>query len=248
MEKILNNSLADSFKTSLKTKYESSIYGIFITYWLIFHWNFVFTLFFVNENNILNSTGLLKNDYLVSKFFNINDIWFYVLFISPIILTYLTIWKFPKYITIPSFKREQEDDYEKIIFKLNLQKNIVSAQIEIEKEEIKKNTVVIKNVEEKQKIKDINPTIIWDEDYERFKKLDFAHAFSKIIDSVYKKHGYTNMANFEIPENILAYSHSNELIEINNESRTISLTSKGKYFVNKFLEDPNKPIPSFEDL
>lgn len=248
MEKIINNEILDSCKSTLKKRIDSSVYGTYVIYWLVFHWDFIFTIFFVSEDKIWDSMNLFKNDYLVKTFFNYHQASFYVFWIIPAILTFLTIWVMPKYIIIPAFKKEEENETEKMIFKLREQKKIESALTELENEKTKKFTAVVKKVEEQQKVKEVDPTISWDDDYLRFKKLTFAYKFQKIIESYYRKQGdivdydqYGNNVTFEIPEDILAYSHSNDLVEIDHKSNKINMTAKGRYFINKYLEDPNKP-------
>ena len=76
MDKILDNEIVNSLKDTLNKRINSSVYGTFSLYWLVFHWNFIFTIFFVSEDKIWESTHLLKNDYLLKVFFNYYDLIF----------------------------------------------------------------------------------------------------------------------------------------------------------------------------
>ena len=127
MDKILDNEIYSSWKDTMKKRASSSLYGTFVLYWLIFHWNFVYTLFFVSEDIIWNSMNLFKNDYLVKIFFNYTEVSFYLFWVLPIIFTWLTIWIFPEYIVIPAFKKEEENETRKSIIKLEEQKKIIKS-------------------------------------------------------------------------------------------------------------------------
>src|SRR3989344_2658128 len=164
MDKVINSEITDSFKNSIKKRLTSSVYGTFIIYWLIFHWNFIFTIFFVSEDKIWDSMGLLKNDYLIKNFFDYSNLSFYSLWIIPIILTYLTIWIFPKYVIIPAFKKEEEYETEKILFRLSEQRKIEAAKVGVERETVKKVTAVAEKVLQEKKIKSNDPTIGWQEE------------------------------------------------------------------------------------
>lgn len=75
--------------------------------------------------------------------------------------------------------------------------------------------------------------------------LSYANKFSEVIDSIYQHQGYIRHYDFgeefTISQDILAYAHSNNLIEIDQSKNVITLTQKGKYFVSLFtVENKNK--------
>jgi hypothetical protein len=113
------NEFKQSVNKAINKRLTTPIYGTFFIYWVIFHWNFVYTTFFVSEDKIWQSTGLLKNIYLEQYYFNYHNFDFFILWILPVILTWLTIWFFPKYVLISAFKKDEEYETEKIIFRIN---------------------------------------------------------------------------------------------------------------------------------
>lgn len=238
------NSITEVFKTRLT----NSLYGTFFVTWFIFHWNFVFSVFALSDDKILQIYGLLKNDYLVQHYFNVNDWYFWFSWVMPFILTYIIIWKLPEWILLKAYGKTEEYEVDKRIIKISQQRRVEQEKAKLEEQTAKKVTAVAKQVVEEKKIKEADPTIGWNDDYERFKKLDFAHKFSKIIESFYKRRAQIidtndyNQVDFEIPEDILAYAHSNGIIEIDSGPNKIAVTDKGKFFINKFLEDPEKPV------
>jgi hypothetical protein len=234
MNKTLNNELVDSLKDNLRKRMDSSIYGTFIVYWLIFHWNFVYTMFFISEDKIWNSMGLFKNDYLVKTFFNYHTVFFYIYWILPFALTYLTIWVFPKLIVIPAFKRESEDETEKKIFKINQEKKISSAQISLETEKTKEIKAVAKKVEEEKKIEKVDPKISWDRDYEEFKQSGYSPAFSGFLNQFYSGQKYL----YEFSPQNISYFDALQLLELDGNEIT-SITAKGKHFALKLKQSSN---------
>ena len=231
-DKIIKNEIIDSFGGILKKRLTSPIYGVFLLSWLVFHWKFVFTMFFVSEERIWDVTGLLKSDYLAKTFFNFSDLWFYFLWVLPFLTTYLVIWEFPQWISLPAFKKEVEYEAKK-------RKIEIIEQRKLEEENVKKLEVVTQKVQKQSEIKKLDPTAAWREDYEQFKKSIFYHKFSFILDSVYRHNGWVSVGTqtgeiFEIPKDILVYSHTNDLIALDREKRRIELTEKGKFFVKLF--------------
>lgn len=241
--------IVSSITETVKNRLTNSLYGTFFVTWLVFHWNFVFSVFSLDDTKILQMTGLLKNDYLYQKYFYINNLYFWFSWIMPFILTYIIIWHFPKWVLIKAYKKTEEYKTEKIIIKISQKRKIEREDTELQKQTAKRVSATVEKFVEEKKIKEANPMVGWDEDYEKFKRLDFFYNFSKIIESYYKrkadiveKDNFDEKVIFEIPEDILAYAHSNEIIEIDKKSNKIEMTTKGKYFINKFLADPNKPI------
>ncbi|KKT74217.1 MAG: hypothetical protein UW71_C0031G0002 [Parcubacteria group bacterium GW2011_GWB1_44_7] len=123
MEKINGNEILGSIHEAIKERFFSPFYGTFIISWLIFHWKFVYTAFFVSEEKIWESAGLLKNDYLSETFFDFSSLHFYISWILPFVLTYLIIWRFPKWISIPAFREDLDNITKK-------QKMLITAEKE----------------------------------------------------------------------------------------------------------------------
>lgn len=225
----------------------NSLYGTFFISWLVFHWNFIFSVIALDDSKIFQIKGILKNEYLLQRYFDFGDWYFWFSWIMPFLLTYLIIWKLPKWVLLDAYDKTEEYEVNKKIIRTKQQIKIEQEEVKLQEQMAKKTTAVAKQITEEKKIKEADPTISWNEDYERFKKLDFSYKFSKIIESYYKRQAniidyddYNNVV-FEIPEDVLAYVHSNGIVDIDKNSNKIEMTEKGKYFINKFLEDPSKP-------
>jgi len=244
----LKNEVVDSVIDTVNERMNTGVYGIFLLSWTAFHWEFLYSAFFVNEQNIYLTTGLLRNEYLVRSFFDITSLYFWVSWLMPIAITMLVIWKLPEWVLLPAFRQEEKYRVAKINTRLEVEMGIVSRETKLIEEKEKKLEAEERVIGKQKVVELANPTIGWDDDYERFKKLSFAHKFSKIIESYYKRRAEIvdtddyNQVVFEIPEDILAYAHSNGIVEIDSNSNKIVMTDKGKYFISKFSEDPEKPV------
>lgn len=118
-----NNEILQSVQDGITDRTTSPVYGAFILSWLFFHWKFVYTAIFISEEKIWEFTnGQLKSDYLSQTFFNFSNPWFYILWILPFVFTWLFIWKFPKWISIPAFLRSQKYNTQKLEIKLEEEK------------------------------------------------------------------------------------------------------------------------------
>jgi hypothetical protein len=215
MDKIISNEITDSIRDVTRKRLTSPVYGTFLISWLVFHWEFVFTALFVSEEKIWQVSGLLKNDYLVKTFFDLGNWYFYVSWILPFVFTWLIIWKFPKWISLPAFKKDEEYRLEKNRIRIIEQKKL--------------------------EIKELEPRIGWRIEYNSFKNSQYYHDFNLIIESVYEGSGKITWAGrrglTNLPKGILAYAHTNGLIDLDGDKKSINLTEKGKFFVKRFSLD-----------
>ena len=88
--------IISSIAESVKARLSNTLYGTFAISWLIFHWNFVFSVLFLDQEKIWEYSHLLKDDYLVQRFFNWADWYFYISWLAPFLLTWIVIWKLHK--------------------------------------------------------------------------------------------------------------------------------------------------------
>ncbi len=237
-----NNEVVDSAKEAIRNRMVSPLYGTFIVSWLIFHWQFVYTAFFVSQDKIFQATGLLKNEYLQAVYFDFTDFIFYLLWILPVALTYLIIWHFPKWISIPAFKRDLE-------YRTTKKKLEIASQKELEQKKVEELVVATERVKKEKEVRQtekeierIDPTLQWKEEYELFRKSIFHHKFKDILKAVYKHSGnikvFSDWGNqFELPQDILVYSHTNDLVNLDKSKEKIELTEKGKYFVKQISQE-----------
>lgn len=242
---MIDNELTNSFKEALGKRLTTPIYGTFFISWLIFHWEFAYTMFFVGEEKIFQATKLLKNDYLTQTFFNLSDPYFYISWIAPFILTWLIIWQLPEWISIPAFKKEEKDKTTKKLIRIQEQKRLELEQGLLEEVKTKKLEEVSKQAKEKKKIEKIDPTIKWEEEYQQFQQMSYYKDFNRLLESVYEYGGKTSWFppnsgySISIPKTLLAYTHTGDLIEFSNSKESITLTEKGKFFVKRFSLDKN---------
>lgn len=236
--------LLESTVESIKHRLTNALYGTFVISWMIFHWNFLFALFFLDDGMIFNQSHLLKNDYLVEKYFNLYSWYFWFSWTMPLVITYIVIWQLPRLLLLRAHDKNEKYEADKKIIEISHKKRMEQEMVKLEEQTAKKITAVAKQAVEEKKIKEINPSSGWNIDYLRFKSLSLFYKFPKIIESYYKRSGDITVTDnfgqhtvFEIPQDILAYAHSNGLIEIDNNKKKINMTDKGKYFINKSLEE-----------
>lgn len=232
LDKIVENEIVDSFKKNLRESITSPIYGIFIISWLIVHWKFIFTMFFVSGDKILEKTSLLKHEYLEQNFFDISTLEFWILNIIPFIVTWLSIWILPKIIAIPAFKKNEEQATIKKIIRLVEQRKLEEAKV-------RKLDVITEKIKKEKEITTIDPSLNWQNEYINFQKTPNYSRFKFIVDSIYKHNGLIrrDSQGFEIPNSILIYAHTSDLITLDQEKKNVELTEKGKFFVKQFSSD-----------
>ena len=242
----------DFFKSlgeSIKKRAASAFLGTYTVFWGLFHWQGIYTTLFVDEKAIIDKFGLLKNEYVDKYFFGYegwNDWLFYLGFLLPLLLTFCFIWFLPKYVLIPAFKKERE-------YKFNKQKIIIDHEIQIEKHRAslasasEKTLAAEEKVIQKEKaIVELDPTKAWEVEYERFNKSGLINILSQLVDSIYKHSGHIKRyydeqretwVSFGVDSDSIALAHSNGLVNISEDGQRISLTEKGRYFVQQNYYD-----------
>ncbi len=241
----LKNEVTDSLLDGFRKRLTTPLYGTFLISWIIFHWEFLYTAFFVSEENILLATKMLKNDYLNHKFFNFFDWYFYASWILPFIVTWLIIWILPRKILLPAFEKEEEYRVEKIKSRIRFERQIVSEETSLAKETTKKFEAEKEKADQKKIVEKTDPTNFWEKEYLEFKNTKYFVEFDKVVQSVYKKGGRTewdwgSTKAYAMSESFLAYLHTHELVTLEDGDQgepLIALTDKGKYYVRKYSDD-----------
>ena len=207
--------IVDSVTKIIKNRLTNSLYGVFFFSWIAFHWSFVFSIFALDDIKILQITGLLKNEYLIQRYFNPSDFWFWFSWIMPFIVTYFIIWRLPKWILLKAYDKTEEYEIEKKIIKIKQQKRIEQEETKLQEQTVKKVAAVAKQVVEEKKIKNTDPN----------------SAYHNFINSLYSGSKYIPNLNVDH----VSYFDALGLINIvgNNVE---SLTEKGKYFALKVKE------------
>lgn len=244
--------MEDFFKSmgeAIRKRTTSAFLGSYTVFWGLFHWQGLYTTFFVDQEKIFEKFGLLKNEYVNIYFFGYsgwNDWSFYLGFIAPAILAVVYIWYLPKYVLIHAFKKEREHKFDK-------QKVIIDNEIEIEKHRASLATVSEKTLAAEEKvikkekaIVDLDPSKAWNEEYERFNRSGLINILTSIVDAVYKHSGHIKRyydseqkawVSFNVNPDNVALAHSNGLIEIDARGEKITLTDKGRYFIQQNYYD-----------
>lgn len=230
----------------VKSRLTNPLYGTFVLAWIIFHWNFIFSIFVLDDNKIFDVTGLLKNEYLLSRYFNFNDWYFYFSWVMPFIATYLIIWKLPEWVLIPAYRKDKEYETEKRKIKNTEEMKVTILVRNLEEEIVKTTDVVKERIVAEKKIEEVDPTTIWEREFQDFRKnSDISVNFGLLIKAVYENNGnidnwnqYGDKLSRLVPNKILSYAHSNDLVEfIDTTNEKIKLTPKGKYFTKRFQEE-----------
>jgi len=246
----MSEEIQNSIKDNIKERISSPFYGTYFISWLIFHWQIIIVLFFVDEDYIWQTNQLMKNEFILKYFVDYADFWFWFRWITPFILTILIIWVFPKYISIPAFKKSQKDNSLKEIFKLQEKIKIEEEENELRNKKILKLEKEKEIIKKEKDIEQIDPELNWEKEYKNFREMPYYIQFKYIITSVYSHNGNTswseglNLGINKIPEEVLAFAHSSGLINFTKDGKSrIELTEKGKYFVKMYNNDSkNKGI------
>jgi len=220
-------------------------------FWAAWHWQGVYVALFTNETQILEKLGYLKNEYLNTYFFGWHG-WDTVIgLLVPLALTILFIWPFQKYVLIHAYSVEQKARAERKKVRLNADRLVEKYKADLLNNESRKINAQSKKVAAEAKLSQTrkraaktDPAILWDQDYEAFKKTGFYDIFSRIREAVYEHNGLTFISaydnggsTFEVGSPLLAYSDTEGLIQLSQKDRRISLTDKGKHFIKRYQQE-----------
>lgn len=243
----LKNEIVDSAEDVLHRRASTPIYGTFLISWLLFHWELIYTAFFVSQDHILVQTNMLKNDYLIQTFFNLQDWYFYASWILPLFLTWFVIWKLPDWVLLPAFEKDEEYRVKKVNTRLRLEKSILSEETKLVEQSAKKLEAEEKRASKQKSIEKTEPRILWEKEYAEFKSSSHYASFGRIVEAIYQHGGRIewhvspqSAVKVGIPKLLLAYAHTHELIELDkdkNNYQVIQLTEKGKFFVGKLTQE-----------
>lgn len=233
--------VGDSIINALKKRTTSVAFGTYFFFWTSFHWQGVYAALFVSEDKIYDKFHLLKNEYLASYFFNF-DKWTDILgYLIPLTLTLLFIWPIPKYILIHLYRIEQEHKTERLREKFKqekLRREFEIKEIEQESEKVKAKTRLVTT---RQKAEKVDPSIVWDEDYKKFRQDPAFKGFRQILEAVYEHGGATYIKQnllagengFEVNGGNLMVADTLGLIDMTGK-QVIRLTDKGKHFAKLY--------------
>lgn len=231
----------EDLKLVLKNRVANPVYGTFAIAWVALHWEFVFSIFLLDQDLIRKQTGMLKNEYLVSRFFDPCEWYFWFSWMAPFLITWLVIWKLPGWIFLPAFREEERFLFERRKIRLTHQKDLEILEKEAAQKSVERLEVVAEKAEKEKEIVNIDPTIGWENDYRDFLGTRYSEQFPLLIESIYNHDGYTawgtqSMGDVSLSLELLAYAHSNGLVTRLGSSQ-IDLTAKGTFFVKRYSSD-----------
>lgn len=231
-------SIFDSFENRLT----NPLYGTFVVTWILTNWRLVYSVLFLDQAIVFQKSGLLKNEYIWNYFFIQVSGWWQVLdyFIIPVVLTILIIWIFPKYLFLPAIKEDGKYETERIRLRLIKEDDIneLRASVEIKKAAELKAVAEQKKseVEIKEAIKEADPTIEWEQEYQNLKKRNIFSNFRTLYQIVYENDGgIYGQQSYILARPLIAYLDSIGALTLRDGS--ISLKPKGNFFMRKYLEE-----------
>lgn len=229
----------DSFFKGLDKKLTTPVYGFFAVFWTIFHWKFFVVLFFVSEERVWQISGLLKSDYLSEILFKYNNPNSYILWLLPFLLTWLSVWCFPKWILLPAFQKEESYKTQKKIIAIGEQKKVENARTALEKTSLERLKATEEKVKKEEEIIKLDPNNAWEVEYHDFALSKFYNYLDIIIRNIYE-HGGSVYRSDVLSETgggaILAYFDSNDIVKHDIKNKSISFTDKGKFFVKQYTK------------
>lgn len=243
--------ISTAIAEAIRNRATSTTLVTYSFFWLAWHWQGLEVLLFTDETKIYEKFGYLKNEYLNVYFFGWHGWETIIGILAPLILTVMFIWPFQKFVLIHAYSLEQTARVERKKVKLRSERNIEIYKAALLAQESKKINAQSKKVEAEVKLSETrkraartDPTIIWAEDYERFRRSNFYKDFKDIREAVYEHSGrmyvgaYENEGRaFNLSSSLLAYADTEGLIVIDQKSRLISLTDKGKYFIKLYQQE-----------
>mgnify|MGYP000172592914 CR=1 FL=1 len=226
--------IKDDFMQGLKERFSSPFYGYFIMSWLVWNWRIVYTTFFVGGELIFKRYSLLKVEYISTFTQHV-----FPLLFGPLLSVAFFVYLAP-FVTHEVYKKVEKDKSKLKDFDEDLERE--RAEVRTSKIEAR-----IKESEAEKKLFANDPQIVWLREFQNFKEQTYYfNRFNQILDSIYSYNGYIDWDNkFVIDKDLLAFAHSNELIEFQNGSHNIiELTEKGMFFVRKYSELKNNKTES----
>lgn len=232
--------VTQSIHEALNDRVTSPFYGYFTISWILVNWDYIYAALFVGGEEILQSKGLLKNEYLLQQVLPTqyaSFLYWWHFLLLPLLITIVALWLMP-HVT-------------RVFFRRNIRNKVKNEQIRAEElaAEIKAETRVLEAEVEQAKVEkeaeEISPELNWKRQYEEFKHHRLYKKFDEIIESIYTFSGQISVNDFdgstqswitfELSKDILVYSDVNNLVT--KSGNIIELTEKGKQFVKWFSND-----------
>lgn len=242
-----DNRLMESIIEFIKNRTTSAAYGTYFFFWSAFHWQGLYTSAFTSEELIYEKLGLLKNEYVNQYFFGWHGWSSFWGYFSPLMLTVVFVWLVPRFVLVHAYRVEQEHKTARKNIKATEEQKRQAYQAFLDKKvsaQEEKRVVARTKLSTAQKAaKKVDPTILWDSEYNEFASEPNFNEFVFILQSVYEHDGRTRAQadgygdyRFRLGGSALKLADTYGLITITSEKgdTRIKLTEKGKYFAKKF--------------
>lgn len=231
------------FLELLQKRASSTFLLSYAAFWAAYHWEGIITIFFVNQDLILQKYNMLKNEYLAYYFFGIvyNGVWDWGLilwklggFIVPLLLAYLYVWWLPKFLINPSYKKEIDYKIQRRIIKNTAEKELTNSEREKTEASVKETEAKITLAQKQEEIDDLDPETNWKIEFDSYRNKDFlVDALSSLKEAFYSHEGYYagTMSTDQI-----VFCDVNNLIKLDQLAGQLKLTEKGRFYI-KLLND-----------
>lgn len=208
----------DSIFQAFKERTSNKFLGTFSLFFIIFNWQILYVMFFVDEKLIFIQTKLLANEYIYNNLFLTNSLLESLILVShrfliPFVLTYTFIWHLPKWILLPAYTEQEKYKNSRKRIRNELEKDIASLRNDI-----------LNLSQDARKI--------WNMDFEEFR---FQHGdeYQSFVEKWYS--GFTSTHSHQ--PNKVAYFDSIGLLNLSSNGENIeSFTEKGKYFFERIVK------------
>ncbi len=244
MEKVVKK-IKEPVEKYIEEKFDSPFWMTFIISWLFWNWKIWYTTFFIDSKLLFDKESILKIDYILN-FYHFDNLfwgWDFIksishLFLLPLFSSWLIVFVVSHFIDVWFYDKSEKTKGRKIDIKIKtLDKKAEFIEAETR----------LRNIEETNKTQED----IWDEEYEKFKKLEFFDRFKSLIywvdnsDTFDYKKVYNNAGDF------IRYCIADKIIRVTNESdmprlaeeehkKILKFTEKGDYFSLRFHKEKLK--------
>lgn len=232
----------------VEQRFSSPFYGTLLISSIIIHWKFMVALFFLSEEKIWESKGLLKTEYLQNLLLDpTHPIISVCLWALPFLLTFLVIWTFPELFLIKAHRKNEEYESKKTIISILEKRKIEEEKTALEEQRAKKIEVVAKTTKQEKQIKKSNPMVAWLDELKKFSyNPENIEALKKANQIIYQYGGkYSTSPSHPYDEYLNPnYFSKLDVIGLIRKDKvggqlTIDFSEKGKFFV---MELQNKGV------
>ncbi|MBR3143734.1 hypothetical protein IKF12_00825 [Candidatus Saccharibacteria bacterium] len=215
----------------LNKKSYSTVIVVFAVFWVLCHSQGFAAMLFTDQDLIFQKLGLLKNEYLQKYFFgNVCDYDFWIRALLPFILTWLYVWKIPKWIINRAYEKQINYKVDRDLIKERAQQRLIKERRQTTKEEVAVAKEQNKLVEENKKLEDNAPEKMWEREYEEFTKIEnYKIVLAQLRYVIYENQGF--IRHERISSESLMVCDTNGLINMSDGK--CSITDKGKYFLKR---------------